>query len=60
MGLFGRKNKQKAEIDEAIKQNDIPIKFNKNKIKDFLIKSIGAITDQADVRTKFKRPEYNL
>ena len=60
MGLFGRKNKQKAEIDEAIKQNNIPIKFNKNKIKDFLIKSIGAITDQADVRTKFKRPEYNL
>lgn len=60
MGLFGRKNKQKAEIDEAIKQNNIPIKFNKNKIKDFLIKSIGAITDQADVRNKFKRPEYNL
>ena len=40
MGLFGRKNKQKAEMDEAIKQNNNPIKFNKNKIKDFLIKSI--------------------
>lgn len=64
MGLFSKKKKIDTEIniDEAIKTNtnNIPVKFNKNKIRDFLLKSIGAITSQSDIRTRFVRPEYNL
>lgn len=62
MGLFFNRSKtQQVELDEAPK-NDVkpPMRINKDKIKDFMIKAVGGILNQSDARERFKRPEYNL
>ena len=60
MGLFNRPKKQ-IEIDEAPKsQYQPPMRINKEKMKDFMVKAVGGILHQSDARERFKRPEYNL
>lgn len=60
MGLFNRPKRQ-IEIDEAPKKEyQPPMRINKDKMKDFMIKAVGGILHQSDAREKFKRPEYNL
>lgn len=66
MGIFNRRKKQDSiEINETpqpleIKSKPRSTKINKEQIKDFVVKAIGAITNQSDEREKFQRPEYNL
>ena len=53
--------KRKAELDEAPKQRQSePIKINKLKMQDFVVKALGNIMSQSDSRERFSRPEYNL
>lgn len=54
--------KRRAELDEAPKQKQQsqPIKINKAKMKDFVVKALGNIMSQSDSRERFSRPEYNL
>lgn len=57
--------KKKNQIDEQVKteldENKVqPIKINKAKMKDFMIKAIGGVTSQSEARERFQRPEYNL
>lgn len=53
--------KRKVELDEAPKQQaQQPIKINKNKMRDFVVKALGNIMSQSDARERFTRPEYNL
>lgn len=60
MGLFNRPKKQ-IEIDEAPRsQYQPPMRINKEKMKDFMVKAVGGILHQSDARERFKRPEYNL
>lgn len=60
MGLFN-KTKKTVELDETPKNNYMPpIRINKDKIKDFMVKAVGGILNQSDARERFKRPEYNL
>ena len=59
MGLFFNSKKTAVQQDEAVKSRP-PINFNKEKIKDFMLKAIGGIYSQSDSRERFKRPEYNL
>ena len=60
MGLFNKPKKQ-IEIDEAPRsQYQPPIRINKEKMKDFMVKAVGGILHQSDARERFKRPEYNL
>ena len=60
MGLFNKPKKQ-IEIDEAPRsQYQPPMRINKEKMKDFMIKAVGGILHQSDARERFKRPEYNL
>ena len=60
MGLFNRPKRQ-IEIDEAPKKEyQPPMRINKDKMKDFMVKAVGGILHQSDAREKFKRPEYNL
>ena len=60
MGLFNRPKKQ-IEIDEAPRsQYQPPMRINKEKMKDFIVKAVGGILHQSDARERFKRPEYNL
>ena len=60
MGLFNKPKKQ-IEIDEAPKsQYQPPMRINKEKMKDFMVKAVGGILHQSDARERFKRPEYNL
>ena len=60
MGLFNRPKRQ-IEIDEAPKKEyQPPIRINKEKMKDFMVKAVGGILHQSDARERFKRPEYNL
>ena len=60
MGLFNRPKKQ-IEIDEAPRsQYQPPMRINKQKMKDFMVKAVGGILHQSDARERFKRPEYNL
>lgn len=62
MGLFFNRSKnEQVELDEAPKNDSMPpIRLNKSKIKDFMIKAVGGILNQSDARERFKRPEYNL
>lgn len=69
MGLFfNRSNKDVSnnsieDINEKAPltaKPQIPMKLNKEKIKDFMIKAVGGILYQSDARERFKRPEYNL
>ena len=60
MGLFNKPKKQ-IEIDEAPRsQYQPPMRINKEKMKDFMVKAVGGILHQSDARERFKRPEYNL
>lgn len=60
MGLFNRPKRQ-IEIDEAPKkEHQPPMRINKEKMKDFMVKAVGGILHQSDARERFKRPEYNL
>ena len=54
--------KRRAELDETPKQKqqNQPIKINKAKMKDFVVKALGNIMSQSDSRERFSRPEYNL
>lgn len=61
--LFKRKNNINLEEEIPVKEKVSPvkpIKINKAKMKDFVIKAIGAISNQSDIRGRFERPEYNL
>ena len=63
MGLFNfpKKSKQQdIDLNEAPKSNSAPIKINKQKMKDFMVKAVGEILSQSNERTNFTRPEYNL
>lgn len=66
MDLFDKlfKRKESIDLDETPVEEKVttsrPIKINKAKIKDFVIKAIGAIANQSDSRERFERPEYNL
>ena len=65
MGLFNRSKKASLQLDETpkppnTKSFDSSIKFNKNKVKDFMVKAVGGVMSQSDARERFKRPEYNL
>lgn len=59
MGLFN-KTKKEVELNETPKNNFLPIRINKDKMKDFMVKAVGGILSQSDARERFKRPEYNL
>ena len=65
MGLFNRSKKASLQLDETpkppnTKSFNSSIKFNKNKVNDFMIKAVGGVMNQSDARERFKRPEYNL
>jgi hypothetical protein len=66
MDLFDKlfKRKESIDLDETPVEEKVttsrPIKINKAKIKDFVVKAIGAIANQSDSRERFERPEYNL
>lgn len=63
MALFGIfKQKEKIDLNETPVEEKVtrPIRINKAKMKDFVIKAIGNITNQSDDRERFERPEYNL
>lgn len=63
MGLFNRSKRHEVELDETPvveKKSSMPIAFNKDKMRDFIIKAVGGILHQSDARERFKRPEYNL
>lgn len=60
---FNKKKKQiiDEQVAKEIDENKIqPIKINKTKMKDFIVKAIGGVTNQSDARERFQRPEYNL
>lgn len=60
---FNRKKKQivDEQVAQEIDENKVqPIKINKTKMKDFIVKAIGGVTSQSDARERFQRPEYNL
>lgn len=66
MSLFDKwfKRKESIDLDETPVEEKVstvkPIKINKAKMKDFVIKAIGAVANQSDNRERFERPEYNL
>lgn len=62
MAWYSSKKRLKAELDETPKQpqQSPPIKINKTKMKDFVVKALGNIVSQSNSRERFSRPEYNL
>lgn len=66
MSLFDKmfKRKKSIDLDETPVEEKVstmkPIKINKAKMKDFVVKAIGAVANQSDNRERFERPEYNL
>ena len=65
MGFFKRKKASELNLNEGPtslqeKPPQQNLKLNSKKMKDFVVKAIGAIYSQSDVRERFQRPEYNL
>lgn len=64
MKLFNFLNKQDTDeeitINEVSKNNVAPIKINKKKMKDFVVKAVGEVLHHSNERSNFVRPEYNL
>ena len=66
MKLFNFSNKSKKTVDlntglnEVSKSTTAPIRMNKQKMKDFVVKAVGEVLHHSNERSNFLRPEYNL